>query len=125
MVRTDGLTDVHNPAAIINEAIQAFQLNSALFTVLDPGPPTTKRTLPLLGNPISEDESGDSGEDASDSKDSEPESGSQMVSVASVAVVIAAVCIAHFLIVVGGLTGKRGYAKLQALEQWLQTIWGP
>ena len=53
----------------------------------------------------------------------EPEPAERMVSLASVISVVAAVCIAHFLIVVGGLSGARGYAKLQAAGEWFDSIW--
>ena len=34
-----------------------------------------------------------------------------------------AVCLGHFLLVVGGFTGNRGYEKLLAVEQWLSEQW--
>ncbi|KAJ6549498.1 hypothetical protein B0H10DRAFT_2128413 [Mycena sp. CBHHK59/15] len=40
-------------------------------------------------------------------------------SIASVSAVIIAVCVAHFLLTIGGFTGEKGYEKLIALEQWL------
>ncbi|KAF8158195.1 hypothetical protein B0H34DRAFT_707805 [Crassisporium funariophilum] len=40
-----------------------------------------------------------------------------------IAAVIAAVCLAHFLLVVGGFTGNPGYQKFLALEQWLRNLW--
>ncbi|KAF8895607.1 hypothetical protein BD779DRAFT_1500478 [Infundibulicybe gibba] len=43
--------------------------------------------------------------------------------ISTVAAVIAAVCLGHFILVVGGFTGDRGYQKLLALEQWLRTAW--
>ncbi|KAJ7145256.1 hypothetical protein C8R46DRAFT_1131126 [Mycena filopes] len=39
-------------------------------------------------------------------------------SLASVAAVVIAVCLAHFLLTVGGFTGERGYEKLVAAEEW-------
>lgn len=40
-------------------------------------------------------------------------------SIASVSAVVVAICIAHFLLTVGGFTGERGYDKLVAVEEWL------
>lgn len=44
-------------------------------------------------------------------------------SVASVATVIVAVSLAHFALTIGGFTGTRGYAKLELVEQWLDSTW--
>ena len=48
--------------------------------------------------------------------------GAGTISVATVMAVLAAACLAHFIIVVGGLTGDKGYLKLQALETWIQGL---
>jgi len=32
-------------------------------------------------------------------------------------------CLAHFIIVVGGFTGEKGYAKLLAIELWARNLW--
>jgi len=40
-------------------------------------------------------------------------------SLASVSAVVIAVCLAHFLLTVGGFTGEKGYDKLVAVEEWL------
>jgi len=40
-------------------------------------------------------------------------------SIASVSAVVIAVCVAHFLLTVGGFTGEKGYEKLVAVEAWL------
>lgn len=42
---------------------------------------------------------------------------------AQIVAVIAAVCLSHFVLVVGGFTGDNGYQKLLALEQWLGNLW--
>ena len=39
--------------------------------------------------------------------------------VASVVAFVLAVCLAHFLLVVGSFTGERGYTKLQAAVHWV------
>lgn len=49
---------------------------------------------------------------------SEPE-GSKVFSVSSVLTFMLAVGLAHFIIVVGGLSGSRGYAKLEAVHAWI------
>ena len=33
------------------------------------------------------------------------------------------VCLAHFIIVVGGLTGDKGHAKLLSVELWARNMW--
>ncbi|KAF7348317.1 hypothetical protein MSAN_01785500 [Mycena sanguinolenta] len=43
----------------------------------------------------------------------------RMYSIASVSAVVIAVCVAHFVLTVGGFTGERGYEKLIAVEEWL------
>jgi heme oxygenase len=40
-------------------------------------------------------------------------------SIATVTAVVLAVCLAHFLLTVGGFTGEKGYDKLIAAEEWL------
>ncbi|KAJ7867974.1 hypothetical protein B0H13DRAFT_2064844 [Mycena leptocephala] len=40
-------------------------------------------------------------------------------SIATVTAVVLAVCLAHFLLTVGGFTGEKGYDKLVAAEEWL------
>lgn len=48
------------------------------------------------------------------------ESSSKMLfSVSSVLTLMLAVGLAHFLFVVGGLGGSRGYAKLEAVQAWI------
>jgi len=48
----------------------------------------------------------------------EPKS-SEVFSVSSVLAFMLAVGLAHFIIVVGGLSGSRGYAKLEAMQAWI------
>lgn len=47
-----------------------------------------------------------------------PES-SRTFPVTSVLTFMVAVGLAHFIIVVGGLSGSRGYAKLEAIQAWI------
>ncbi|PPR00442.1 hypothetical protein CVT24_004503 [Panaeolus cyanescens] len=93
-------------ASVVDEAALAFELNSALLTILDTEPPT---------------------KDTQDTKEIvfDPPSTESTYSLSSVAAVIAAVCLAHFIIVVGGFSGNRGYEKLQAVEQWIRNYFQP
>lgn len=43
--------------------------------------------------------------------------------VSSVAAVVVAVSIAHFVLVVGGFTGSSGYQKLLHVEDWVKSAW--
>ena len=45
----------------------------------------------------------------------------KMYQLSAVIAVVAAASIAHFALVVGGFTGDRGMAKLEALRNWLFT----
>ena len=53
--------------------------------------------------------------------DLEPK-GPGSLSVNSVLTFMLAVGLAHFIIVVGGLSGSRGYVKLEALHAWITGI---
>lgn len=55
---------------------------------------------------------------SSTSLGSEPES-AKTFPVTSVLTFMLAVGLAHFIIVVGGLSGSRGYAKLEAVHSWI------
>ena len=50
--------------------------------------------------------------------DPEPKS-SEIFPVSSVLTFMLAVGLAHFIIVVGGLSGSRGYAKLESVRVWM------
>lgn len=47
-----------------------------------------------------------------------PDSLEKVYNLSSVIAVVAALSLAHFIMVVGGFTGERGYAKLEAVQQW-------
>lgn len=49
----------------------------------------------------------------------DPAAAPRTYSLASVTAVIIAVCLAHFLLTIGGFTGEKGYDKLIAVEEWL------
>jgi len=95
-------------AAIVREANIAFELNSGLFS--DIRAPTEQLVLEAESKeiPIMIEHS------------APPEKTYPLASVMSV---VAAVCLAHLLLVVGGFTGDRGYQKLLAFEQWFTSTW--
>ncbi|KAF9046533.1 hypothetical protein BJ165DRAFT_1170359 [Panaeolus papilionaceus] len=93
-------------AAVVDEAALAFELNSGLLTILDTEAPVKEVDEPM-------------------EIVLEPPSVESTYSLSSVAAVVGAVCLAHFILVVGGFTGKSGYEKLEALEQWIRTYFQP
>jgi len=95
-------------AAIVREANIAFELNSGLFS--DIRAPTEQPVLEAESKeiPIVIEHS------------APPDKTYPLASVMSV---VAAVCLAHLLLVVGGFTGDRGYQKLLAFEQWFTSTW--
>ncbi|OSX56546.1 hypothetical protein POSPLADRAFT_1159993 [Postia placenta MAD-698-R-SB12] len=108
-------------AAILREACIAFELNGGLFAALDDLAPTDSLdvSLPPLGEPSTPVESDYN--DQAEAKvvyDSSTPQGTTF-QISSVIAVIAAMSLAHFILVVGGFTGDRGAAKLQAVRDWL------
>ena len=115
--------------AVINEACAAFELNTGLFEVIEtlvaehtrpsPEPESSRGEGLVLEVPF----------------EIEGPQSRREYSVASVAAFIAAgtllqvqsvyqlklvsACLAHFIIIVGGFTGARGYQKLLNLEHWI------
>ncbi|KAH9949730.1 heme oxygenase [Amylocystis lapponica] len=90
-------------AAMLREAIIAFELNDGLLESLHP--PSMQLTE----------------EDVMDEAPAkvvyeEPSEGYRLSTVISV---IAALSLAHFILVVGGFTGEKGSSKLEAFQQWL------
>lgn len=53
---------------------------------------------------------------------SAPESEEKAYPLVSILSVVLAVGIAHFALVVGGFTGSAGYAKLEAVQTWLEGL---
>lgn len=99
--------DAKVKAAIVREANTAFDLNTGLFATLR-GPSETGETkeIPIVVvqeglEPLTE----------------------KAWPLSTIATFVAAVCLAHFLIVVGGFSGEKGYAKLVAVEAWLHNVW--
>ncbi|KZT12210.1 heme oxygenase [Laetiporus sulphureus 93-53] len=106
-------------AALIEEANKVYLLNAGLFSCLNM-PSTLKSTEPArppLGEPmtpVAEEHSEPSKVIFEETK--QPE---KTYSLSSVIAVIAAMSLAHLILVVGGFTGERGYAKLEMLRDWL------
>ncbi|KAF5315353.1 hypothetical protein D9619_007138 [Psilocybe cf. subviscida] len=92
-------------AAVVEEARTAFVLNAGLFTVLDFEEPSEGIKGDLQVNQLDETSLSE-----------------KSFSLSSVIAFTAALCLAHFVIVVGGLSGDKGYQKLLALEQWARTL---
>lgn len=89
---------------LLDETTRAFVLHKGIFDELTPPSHKTHKSAAwtpssALSNP-------------------EPES-SKVFSVTSVLTFMVAVGLAHFIIVVGGLSGSRGYAKLEAVHAWI------
>jgi len=100
-----GQRGVEVKAAVLGEANTAFDLNTNLFTTI--------KTSTELDD--------DSKEIPVIIEQTPPHDKTYPIS--QVMAVIAAVCLAHFIIVTGGLTGDKGYQKLRTLEYWLTTYW--
>jgi len=81
----------------LREAITAFELNEGIFNSLNAPSEETETTSRVVYEA--------------------PESGGYTIS--SVVAVVAALSLAHFFLVVGGFTGEKGSAKLEALQHWL------
>jgi len=124
-------------AAILDEANIAFELNSGLFTSLKPpsSPASTIPALPPLGDPTTPNNesvtpsppSTPTPEKEETSKvifEAPPESSETMFTTAGVLSFIAAVSLAHFILVVGGFTGSKGAAKWDGLHEWLNGVFG-
>jgi len=93
--------------AIVAEASTSFRLNAGLF-----------ETLQLISV---QEESARKGKSVA-AVQGGPTQGSGYP-LSSVFAVFAAVCIAHFVLVVGGFTGNPGYLKFLAVEEWFANIW--
>jgi len=89
---------------LLDETTRAFVLHKDIFDELAARSPKTQKPVAwtpssILSNPESES--------------------SKCFSVTSVLTFVVAVGLAHFIIVVGGLSGSRGYAKLEAVHAWI------
>jgi len=92
--------DVGLKEALLNETMRAFALHKDIFDEITVPSPKTQEPVPrTLSDP-------------------EPKS-SEIFPVRSVLTFMLAVGLAHFVIVVGGLSGSRGYAKLEVVRAWM------
>ncbi|KAJ4482351.1 hypothetical protein J3R30DRAFT_3656418 [Lentinula aciculospora] len=89
--------------AIVQEARDVFRYNGDLFGAILEHPELERAQKDLPVVPKAQYGSG--------------------FAVSSVLTVITAVSVAHFLLVVGGYSGPRGFAKLVAAEQWFTSFW--
>ncbi|KAF9496595.1 heme oxygenase-like protein [Pleurotus eryngii] len=85
--------------ALLREANIAFELNAGLLHDLSINE-KQKPVVPIL----------------------QPIPTEKTYSVTTVFSVITAICLAHFLLVIGGFTGPKGYSKLLAAEQWVASL---
>ncbi len=133
-------------AAMLDEANIAFEFNTALFDELkaasqESGPsspvelpsPLHSPVEPSFSSPIVTDVGHDSAllqhlKQSGKSKTvfvaDEASKEEPKFSTVSVVAFIVAVSIAHFVLVVGGFTGMKGYAKLEGLQAWLDNYFG-
>ncbi|PPQ92822.1 hypothetical protein CVT25_004310 [Psilocybe cyanescens] len=105
-MNTAGERGVEVKIAVVEEANTAFKLNAGLFELLDRNWEAQKETKNEKRVVI---------------EHGQPAERSYPLS--QVVAVIAAVCLSHFVLTVGGFTGDKGYQKLLAIEQWFASIW--
>ncbi|KAG6915626.1 hypothetical protein DXG01_010665 [Tephrocybe rancida] len=89
-------------ASVVNEANIAFELNTAVFTAINTDVEESKEIPIIVEQPSQE----------------------KTYPISQVIAVVAAVCLAHFVLVTGGFTGDRGFEKLVAVQQWFSTHTG-
>ena len=108
--------------AISEEAVNVFELNEGLFTVLKaPSSQTSAQTppeVPLLGNPTATPSPPPSPIVVAQNEGTTEKT----YSLSSILAVVLAMSLAHFALVVGGFTGEKGYAKFQAVQQWIDSF---
>ncbi|KAF8906137.1 hypothetical protein CPB85DRAFT_1224246 [Mucidula mucida] len=85
---------------LADEAKKVFLLNSGIFSAIRTAAPKRSILMDKTSTPLTE----------------------KAYPLSSVLSVIAAVCIAHFLLVVGGFTGEKGYSKLLTAEEWVASL---
>ncbi|KAG5638674.1 hypothetical protein H0H81_011054 [Sphagnurus paluster] len=95
-------------AAVVSEANNAFDLNTDLFNSINVDSIDTEIVeKPKPSEPVVIEF---------------PPPEEKTYSTTQVISVIAAVCLAHFILVVGGFTGDKGYQKWLQIEQWFATL---
>lgn len=121
---------------ILEEANIAFELNSGLFTALNPPSNIASQAVdpaaPPLGEPRTPTEPehkhlGSSTLPTSPLREESKvvfesnESSESTYRISTVVALIAAFTLSHFVLVVGGFTGSKGAGKLEALQHWFET----
>lgn len=101
--------------AILDEANTAFELNTGLFTAL------RAPTQPRLDDSTSID-SADALEKVTAATQIEAASREKTYKLGNVTAFVLALCLSHFVLVLGGFTGDKGYAKLEAVLSWLSNL---
>ncbi|KAA1469687.1 hypothetical protein DENSPDRAFT_816810 [Dentipellis sp. KUC8613] len=120
---------------ILAEANKAFELNNGLFASLKaPSSPPSSPPSPSPAEPISTTTPQQSTHapmeyEKDDKKKSEypiqvpsTQQDSNLISVSSVAAFIIAMGLAHFVLVIGGFTGAKGWEKLEAVQRWFEGL---
>lgn len=97
-------SDIELKEALLDETTRAYFLHKDLFDEISAASPKKQKSAAWTPNPTSSDQ--------------KPQT-SRVFSVSSVLTFMLAVGLAHFIIVVGGLSGSRGYAKLEAVQAWV------
>jgi len=114
-------------ATIVEEANIAFELNYGIFCTLKVPPignVPSESTPPLVGDALEEEVNLTEAVTFKEIPVGTEQAAERLYSVSTVTSVIVAICVAHFLLVVGGFTGAKGYAKLAAIEAWFGELVG-
>ncbi|KAI0365709.1 heme oxygenase-like protein [Pilatotrama ljubarskyi] len=130
-------------AAILDEAQLAFDYNTALFDALNPPSTASSSSSDVeidspLHSPVESSPPTPPSTDLSHApllgavkeqpkvlyEASQPPTEERLVSISSVIALVAALSLTHFVLVIGGFTGEKGYAKLEAFQQWLNGLVG-
>jgi len=98
-----GEKSVEVKATVVTESHSAYILNSHLLNMLRP-----KEQEVIKGELNSEQHT---------------PSANTVYPLSTILAVVGAACLAHFILVVGGFTGKGGYEKLVTIQQWLPSLW--
>ncbi len=111
-------------ASLVDEALLAFRLSAGLFDLLDET--TLETTDSLIIGGVSKSLQGLTFPLSqvivfiAAGASSCPLPVSFLVSMSTFGL---AVCLSHFILVVGGFTGDSGYQKWIALQHWITTLW--
>lgn len=103
--------DVNIKVVVAAEASEAFQYTHALFDALAELP-TPEKLKPTGISPLA------SGTVVAET----PAKPEKTYTFSQVATVILAACLGHFILVVGGFTGKQWSAKVLAFEEWYSSL---